>query len=46
MQGTTIGKNASLEYVIVDKNVKIEDNVILKGSPEIPLIIPKGTTVS
>lgn len=46
MQGSQIGKNASLEYVIVDKNVKIGDNVSLKGSPEIPLIIPKGTTVS
>ena len=46
MQGSKIGKNATLEYVIVDKNVKIEDNISLKGSPEIPLIIPKGTTVS
>jgi len=46
MQGSKIGKNAKLEYVIVDKNVKIEDNVSLKGSPQIPLIIPKGTTVS
>lgn len=46
MQGSKIGKGASLEYVIVDKNVKIEDNVSLKGSPEIPLIIPKGTIVS
>jgi len=46
MQGSKIGKGVSLEYVIVDKNVKIEDNIALKGSPEIPLIIPKGTTVS
>ena len=46
MQGAKIGKGASLEYVIVDKNVIIEDNVALKGSPEIPLIIPKGTIVS
>ncbi len=46
MQGSKIGKGARLEYVIIDKNVTINENVALCGSKEIPLIIPKGTTVS
>lgn len=45
MQGTVIGKNAVLECVILDKNVTISDGVVLRGTPEHPVIIKKGETV-
>ncbi len=45
MQGTRIGKDAKLECVILDKNVKISDGAELKGTPEHPVIIKKGETV-
>jgi glucose-1-phosphate adenylyltransferase len=42
MQKSQIGENCVLEYVILDKDVKIEDNVKLVGSPENPVVIRKG----
>ena len=45
MQGTKIGKNAKLECVIIDKNVKVTDNAELKGTDEHPFIVKKGATV-
>ena len=44
MQKSQIGENCVLEYVILDKDVKIEDNVKLVGSPENPVVIRKGMT--
>lgn len=45
MQGTTIGENADLECVILDKNVTVTDGAVLKGTPEHPVIVQKGETV-
>ncbi|MBQ9545271.1 MAG: glucose-1-phosphate adenylyltransferase subunit GlgD [Clostridia bacterium] len=45
MQGTTIGKCADLECVILDKNVTVTDGAVLKGTPEHPVIVQKGETV-
>ena len=45
MQGARIGKDAKLECVILDKNVKVSDGAELKGTPEHPVIIKKGETV-
>lgn len=42
MQKSQVGNNCVLEYVILDKDVKIEDNVKLVGSPENPIVIKKG----
>lgn len=44
MQGARIGKGASLECVILDKNVTVRDGTVLKGTPEHPVIVQKGET--
>ncbi len=45
MQGSKIKKGASLENVIIDKNVTITEHTRLLGSPTCPVIIKKGETV-
>lgn len=45
MQGSKIGKDAILEYCILDKNVTIEPGVVLKGSKDNLIIIEKNKTV-
>ena len=45
MQGAKIGKNASLECVILDKNVVVTDGACLKGTPDHPVIVKKGEIV-
>lgn len=45
MQGAKIGVGASLECVILDKNVTVSDGSSLKGTPSHPVIIKKGETV-
>lgn len=45
MQSTKIGKNVKLSYVILDKNVTINDGVVLSGTKDHPIIIKKGETV-
>ena len=42
MQGTTVGKNAVLEHVILDKDVTVCDGTVLIGTPEHPVIVQKG----
>jgi glucose-1-phosphate adenylyltransferase len=42
MQKSQVGENCVLEYVILDKDVKIEDNVRLIGDPINPIVIRKG----
>ncbi|MEI5909595.1 sugar phosphate nucleotidyltransferase [Bacillus spongiae] len=42
MQKSQIGENCVLESVILDKDVKIQDNVKLIGTPEEPIVIRKG----
>jgi len=43
MQDTVIGAGAKLTNLIADKNVVITANMMLSGSYELPLIVPKGT---
>lgn len=45
MTGCDIGKNVTLDYVLLDKNVTIEDNVVLRGSKENIIIVPKNSVV-
>ena len=45
MQGSVIEKGASIQYVILDKDVTVKSGTKLLGSPEHPLIIRKGVTV-
>ncbi|WP_318767495.1 glucose-1-phosphate adenylyltransferase subunit GlgD [Lactiplantibacillus carotarum] len=45
MQGARIGAGTTLENVIVDKNAVIGPNLVLKGTPEVPLVIGKGQHV-
>ena len=42
MQDTVIGENAALTHVISDKDVEVSRYVTLAGSPNLPLVIPKG----
>ncbi len=43
MQKSHIGENCTLEYVILDKNVRVLDGVTLKGTPDKPLVLRKGS---
>ena len=45
MQKTTVGEGAVLEYVICDKDVVITPGRVLKGDPNYPLVIRKGTVI-
>lgn len=46
MQKSTIGKNCRLTFVIADKDVYIEDGVVLKGTWEHPVVLRKGERVT
>ena len=41
-----VGAGAQLDYVILDKGVKLEDGVVLHGTPDNILVIPKNTHVT
>ena len=45
MQGTSIGENVLLDYVILDKEVKVNDGKILKGEHSHPVIVGKHEEV-
>ena len=45
MEGCRIGENTELEYVIADRNVTIGDNVVLKGTPDSPVVLKKETVI-
>lgn len=45
MQGTVVGDNAELNYLITDKNVFICENHILTSSPQYPMYVGKGASV-
>ncbi len=45
MQKTMIGEGAVLEHVICDKDVVITPGRVLKGDPNYPLVIRKGTVI-
>lgn len=46
MQKSQIAENCVLEGVILDKEVKIENGVHLKGSADSPYVISKGTVIN
>lgn len=43
MQGTTVSQNASLEYVVTDKDVYVNKDRRLSGSDTYPVFISKGS---
>ncbi|ANB62258.1 glucose-1-phosphate adenylyltransferase, GlgD subunit (plasmid) [Anoxybacillus amylolyticus] len=43
MQKTQIGERCELEYVIIDKDAKVENDVKIAGTEHRPFIIRKGT---
>ena len=45
MQDTVVGENATLSYVIADKNVSIKNGVELSGAPTFPVNLSKGTRI-
>lgn len=45
MQDTEIGENVSLDYVILDKDVKVNDGKILRGEQSHPVIVGKHQEV-
>ncbi len=43
MQDSIIGEGARFQYVISDKDVSVGAGMTLTGSPQLPLVIPKGS---
>jgi len=43
MQKSFIGDNCLLDSVIIDKDVKVEHDVVLQGTEQQPIVIRKGT---
>ena len=41
-----VGKNAVLEYAIVDKGVEIGEGVVIRGTAEHPVVLKKGQKVT
>lgn len=46
MEHSKIGENCELRYVILDKDVTVEDNTKIIGTLEKPVIIPKASVVN
>lgn len=46
MPDCLIAPNAQVEYAILDKNVVVEENIVIKGLPDAPVVIEKGAVVS
>ena len=45
MEGSVVERNCVVEYAIVDKDVLITEGSEVKGTPENPMVIAKGTVV-
>ncbi|MBR0277383.1 MAG: glucose-1-phosphate adenylyltransferase subunit GlgD, partial [Clostridia bacterium] len=45
MQGVTVEKGTQLEYVVLDKDVKVSENKTLIGQESYPLPVAKGTVI-
>ncbi|MCD8065628.1 MAG: glucose-1-phosphate adenylyltransferase subunit GlgD [Oscillospiraceae bacterium] len=45
MNDTVVGEGSTLEYIISDKNVSIAPYSTLRGSPNLPFVIPKKTVI-
>ncbi|MDD9148681.1 MULTISPECIES: glucose-1-phosphate adenylyltransferase subunit GlgD [unclassified Sporolactobacillus] len=46
LQGSYIGSNAELRYVVLDKQVRIEPNTKLIGTKDKPIVIEKNSVIS
>lgn len=45
LQDTVVKKDAELSYTVSDKNAVITPGRFMAGSPTLPLVVPKGSTV-
>lgn len=45
MEGSYIGNNCTVKYAIIDKEVVLSDGKHVIGTPENPIIIPKGSVL-
>ena len=45
MRGGEIGEGAELDYVIADKQCSFAPGLHLKGSPHLPIVVPKGSII-
>ena len=43
--GTHVGKNAKLNCIVADKDVKVSENVVLSGNENMPFYVQKGRKV-
>ena len=46
MGSANVGENTSVKYAILDKNVTIDANLKIEGTPEKPVVIEKDTHVT
>lgn len=46
MADCTLEAGSRVEYAILDKNVVVKEDVIIKGTPDNPVVIKKGDTVT
>ena len=46
LPGVHVGKNAVIEYAILDKGVTVDEGVTIKGTPEAIIVVPKNTHVT
>ena len=46
MGSANVGENTSIKYAIVDKNVTIDANLKIEGTPEKPVVIEKDTHIT
>lgn len=45
-QSAKIGKGATIKYAILDKSVEVEPGAVIIGTPEEPVVIPKGSYIA
>lgn len=45
MQGSTIGENCAVSNITMDKNATISDGVVISGTAERNIFLPKGKTI-
>ena len=45
MQDTAVAADATLKYIIADKDVSVSDHELLAGSEKLPLVVPKGSKI-
>ena len=45
MQDTAVGADATMKFIIADKDVSVSDRELLAGSEKLPLVIPKRSKI-